>query len=120
MPKATKHKQATWTFIEFANSAEGQLRIARSGRTVPSLKAVAESDAFLDPNSRPATSRVFLDVIPAIRGVPIIETWADIEETAGEEIERAFFGDATVAEAIAAAQERTLKFFPARREKVRR
>ena len=51
-------------FIEFANSAEGQTIVAKSGRTVPSLKAVAESPAFLDPTAKPASNKVFLDVIP--------------------------------------------------------
>ena len=41
--------------------------IARTGRTVPSLRSVAESDAFLDPSQPPASSAVFLDTIPAIR-----------------------------------------------------
>ena len=64
MAAATENKDAAWTFIEFANSAEGQTIIAASGRTVPSLKAVAESPAFLDPNAKPARSDVFLNVHP--------------------------------------------------------
>ncbi|HET9223194.1 MAG TPA: extracellular solute-binding protein, partial [Roseiflexaceae bacterium] len=111
MPSVSKQKAATWPFIEFANSAEGQTIIAGSGRTVPSLKAVAESPAFLDPSVKPQNSRVFLDVIPYIRGVPVMETWVDIEDTVGKEIERAFYGEATVDEAIEAAYERTAEFF---------
>jgi multiple sugar transport system substrate-binding protein len=111
MPSVSKQKTATWAFIEFANSAEGQTIVARSGRTVPSLKAVAESPAFLDPSVKPQSSRVFLDVIPYIRGVPVMESWVDIEDTVGKEIERAFYGEATVDEAIEAANERTAEFF---------
>ena len=47
-------KEAAWRFIEFANSPAGQTIVARSGRTVPSLVAVAESNASLDPAARPA------------------------------------------------------------------
>ena len=42
-------KESAWTLIEFANSAEGQTLMAGTGRTVPSLRQVAESPAFLDP-----------------------------------------------------------------------
>jgi multiple sugar transport system substrate-binding protein len=49
---------------------------------VPSLKAVAESDAFLDPDARPRSSRVFLDQIETIRRVPTISTWPEIEDAA--------------------------------------
>lgn len=112
MAKATKNKDAAWKFIEFANSAEGQKIVAASGRTVPSLKAVAESPAFLDPNARPANSKVFLSGIPDIRAVPVMETWVDVEETVGEELERAFYGEATVDEMIATSTRRTAEYFP--------
>ncbi len=111
MPGASKNKAATWAFIEYANSSEGQALLAQSGRTVPSLKAVAESPAFLDPDTRPAHSQVFLDAIPSVRSVPVMETWVDIEETAGSEIERAFYGEATLDQAIEAANTRTREFF---------
>ena len=111
MPKANQHKEATWRFIEFANSAEGQTIIARSGRTVPSLKAVAESPAFMDPAAKPASNNVFLDVIPYIRGVPVMASWVDIESTVGEELERAYYGQIDVDEFVAVATERTRKYF---------
>jgi multiple sugar transport system substrate-binding protein len=82
MAKASKNKDAAWRFVEFANSPEGQRIVARSGRTVPSLKAVAQSDAFLDPRARPRNSRVFLDQIASIRRVPPISTWPEIEDAA--------------------------------------
>ena len=56
MARAGKAKDATWRFIEFANSPEGQQIVARTGRTVPSLKSVARSDAFLDPAAKPQSS----------------------------------------------------------------
>jgi multiple sugar transport system substrate-binding protein len=111
MPAASKNKAAAWAFVEFANSPAGQTTVAKSGRTVPSLRAVAESPAFLDPAAKPANSKVFLDVIPYIRGVPVMETWVDIEDTVGAELERAFYGEATVDQAIEAAGERTREFF---------
>lgn len=104
-------KDAAWRFIEFANSPQGQGIVARSGRTVPSLIAVAESAAFLDPAAKPFRSRVFLDTIPVLQMVPLISTWEEIEVTASEEIERAFYGDITAEEAAILARERTGEYF---------
>ena len=82
MTKASEEKDAAWKFVEFALGEEGQRIVARTGRTVPSLRKVAESHAFLDPNAKPRNSRVFLDAIPTIRRVPTISTWPEIEDAA--------------------------------------
>ncbi|CAG0934807.1 hypothetical protein TFLX_03677 [Thermoflexales bacterium] len=111
LTSATPDKDAAWKFIEFANSVEGQQIIAATGRTVPSLKSVAESAAFLDPNAKPASSQVFLDVIPALRALPVLNNWVDIEETANAELERAFYGTASVDDVIKAMVDRTTIFF---------
>ena len=103
MPKSATSKAASWAFIEFANSPEGQRIIAASGRTVPSLRAVAESGAFLEHAAKPRNSRVFLDAIPHIRAVPTMATWMDIEDVVGKELERAYYGRASVDEVIATA-----------------
>jgi len=80
LTRASKEKDAAWRFMEFALGARGQRITAASGRTVPSLIEVSRSDAFLDPNAKPASSRVFLDTIPFIRQVPSISTWPEIED----------------------------------------
>ncbi len=111
LPSASKNKDAAWVFIEFANSAEGQTIVAASGRTVPSLKAVANSPAFLDPNARPANNIVFLNTIPFMRALPVHANWAEIEDAAGEEIWRAFYGEADPYEALIRAVERSREIF---------
>jgi len=93
LPSASNNKDAAWAFIEFANSIEGQTVVAETGRTVPSLIAVANSPAFLDPNDKPANSQVFLEAIPYVRALPTHPNWADIEETASEELARGFYGE---------------------------
>lgn len=108
---AAQNKDAAWQFIEFANSAEGQTIIAATGRTVPSLKAVAESPAFLDPGKPPSRSAVWLDIIPTIQRVPLLAQWQEIESVADEEIERAFYGDITPLEAAQIATWRTEEYF---------
>jgi multiple sugar transport system substrate-binding protein len=111
MAAGTQDKDAAWTFIEFANSTQGQTIVARSGRTVPSLIEVASSAAFLDPDAKPANSAVWLDTIDTLRGVPVMAGWVDVEEFTGDELERALFGNASVDEAIDAMITRTLPFF---------
>jgi multiple sugar transport system substrate-binding protein len=80
MTKASRAKDAAWRFVEYALGPEGAAVVAETGRTVPSLRSVAESEAFLDPGKRPANSRVFLDGISTIRRLPTISTWPEIED----------------------------------------
>jgi multiple sugar transport system substrate-binding protein len=120
MPKAAKNKAETWAFIEYANSPDGQRTIAASGRTVPSLRQVAESPAFLDPGSRPRSSRVFLSEIPYIRAVPVTGGWADVEDLAGEELARAYYGRASVDDILATAVRRATGFFAPASETAKR
>lgn len=111
MSKGGQNKDAAWALIEYANSVEGQTILAKTGRTVPSLKAVANSPAFLDPSAKPKNSQIFLDEIPNIRTSPILVNWADIEEQANQQLDTAFYGGQTVDKAVAAIQDNTKDLF---------
>jgi multiple sugar transport system substrate-binding protein len=84
-------KEASWRFLEYALGPEGQAIAAGSGRTVPSLRSVAASDAFLDPGADPAHSEVFLEQIPTLRAVPVISTWPEIEDTTNALLEEGYY-----------------------------
>ena len=99
-------KGASWRFIEFALGPEGQRITAEAGRTVPSLRSVADSDAFLAPGALPEHSEVFLDQIPRLRAVPVVSTWAEIEDVANGILEEAYYGGG---EALEVAVELTLQ-----------
>ena len=114
MPKASRDKAAAWALIEFANSPDGQRTIATSGRTVPSLRGVAESRAFLDAGAKPRNSRAFLREIAHLHAVPVTPEWVDVEELAGEELARAYYGRASVDEVIATMHRRAAAVFKAR------
>jgi multiple sugar transport system substrate-binding protein len=115
--------EAALDFVAWAAGPEGQPIAAASGRTVPSLVAVAESAAFLGPSggvasgtpldrfSPPASSRVFLDTIPDIRRLPSTSTWPEVEEAFDTTIGRAFYGELTIDDAILLAQERAADAF---------
>lgn len=111
MAGKSKDKEAAWKFIEYANSVEGQEIVARSGRTAPSRRAVAESPSFLDPTQKPTHSQVWLDAVPTLHVVPIMPNWPAIEDIISKEIERAFYGQTSVAEAVAAASALTQPLF---------
>lgn len=111
MTVTSKDKDAAWTLIEYANSAVGQTIIAETGRTVPSLRAVAESPAFLSPMLKPASSKVWLDVVPYVRPVPILPFWPDIEEAVSAQLEAAYYGQITLDEALAAIKRETDRLF---------
>lgn len=108
---ASKNKDAAWSFIEYANAVEGQTIIAGTGRTVPSLIQVAESEAYLEPGAKPENSRAFLDAIDTMYRLPQQANWAEIEEICSEELARAFYGNATVKDAMLSAYDRTLPLF---------
>jgi multiple sugar transport system substrate-binding protein len=65
----------------------------------------------LEPSLPPASSHLFIDVIPVLHTLPIISTWPAIEETANQEIERAFYGQISVNEAAAIAVANTQQYF---------
>lgn len=91
MAKASEAKDAAYAFVEFAIGREGAAVLAKTGRTVPSLRELAESPAFLDPSQPPASAQVFLDQIPHIKRFPNIGAWNEIESKADVVIEEYFF-----------------------------
>jgi multiple sugar transport system substrate-binding protein len=111
MTKASGDKDAAWAFMEFALGPEGQRITARSGRTVPSLEAVAQSNDFLDPSLKPARSEVFLDGIPAIRRVPTISTWPEIEDAAEGILEQGLYRGVPADQVAKQLIERTTPMF---------
>jgi len=92
---------AAWAFVEFAGGPEGQRLLARGGRIVPSLKAVAESPDFLRPGVAPRSSQVFLDAIPKLRRLPNSRNWPRIEDAADLAFKRAFYSELTPPAALA-------------------
>lgn len=92
MTKASKVKDAAFRFVEFALGPEGAPILARTGRTVPSLRSVAESEAFLTPGIEPEHARVWLDQIPSIHRTPVLGTWAEIESKADAIVDEWYFG----------------------------
>jgi multiple sugar transport system substrate-binding protein len=111
LARASPRQDAAWRFVEFALGPEGQRIVAATGRTVPSLRAVAQSPAFLDPAARPRSSRVFLDGIAAIRRVPSISTWPEIEDATEGVLENALYRRSPVGAVVRELDEATRPLF---------
>ena len=111
MPADSTQHDAAFSFVEYALGPDGAPVIAETGRTVPSLRAVAESDAFLDPGQDPASSAVFLDTIPAIRQLPTISTWPEIEDVSNEILEAAREAGTPAVEVASQLDEATRELF---------
>ena len=101
------NEDAAWDWVEFALGPEGQEMLAGSGRSVPSLKAVAESPAFLDPGESPANSQVFLDALEFMHQLPVTENWTVVEQRTDDVLEQLYYGKLTYDEALARLAEET-------------
>ncbi|MBI4674909.1 MAG: sugar ABC transporter substrate-binding protein [Chloroflexi bacterium] len=106
----SKNKDAAWKLVEYIAGPQGQTALAKVGRNMPALQAVANSPAFLKSNP-PANNQVYLDMAPYVRPVPLMTTWLEVESAVNKEIKRAFYGDASVEEAAQAAVETTREYF---------
>jgi multiple sugar transport system substrate-binding protein len=83
---------AAWLWVEYALGKEGQEVLAASGRSVPSLKAVAESPAFLDPSASPANSQVFVDALSQMHQLPVTANWSEVESLTDDVLEELYYG----------------------------
>ncbi len=127
MSAASREPDAAWTFIEFAGSEPGQLLLAETGRTVPSMIEVSESPVFLQgiPISAcgdaclageepvaspvafegrpPANAQVYLDNIAVMRRLPTTSTWTEVEDAFNAEFGRSLYIEGFDVEAAAQA-----------------
>jgi multiple sugar transport system substrate-binding protein len=111
MTRGAGNKDAAWNFLEYAISAEGQKIIAATGRTVPSHIEVSTSAAFLGPAQPPRSAKVFLDAIPAVRALPAISTWPEIEDVTGGILENALYRGDRLDDVIRELDEQTRPLF---------
>ena len=102
---------AAWKFVEYIAGEEGQRLLAEGGRTVPSLKSVAESEAYLRRDLPPRNARAFLDALPGLQRLPNTERWPQIEDSATLAFKRAFYDELSVEDAIERIESETAGAF---------
>jgi multiple sugar transport system substrate-binding protein len=111
LTRGSRNKDAAWSFLEYAVSAEGQRIIAATGRTVPSHIGVSTSPAFLGPAQPPRSAKVFLDAIETVRALPAVSTWPEIEDVTGGILENALHRGDRLDEVIRQLDEQTRPLF---------
>jgi multiple sugar transport system substrate-binding protein len=87
-----ENADAAWAWVEYALGEQGQQVLAASGRSVPSLRAVAESPAFLAPTDPPANSKVFVDALSQMHQLPVTENWSEVESRADDILNELYYG----------------------------
>ena len=92
--------EEAWRFVEYAGGPEGQKLLARGGRIVPSLKAVAESPDFLRADAPPKNAQVFLNALEGLRRLPNTRNWPAVEDSATLAFKQAFYSELPVDQAI--------------------
>lgn len=104
-----RDSEAAWRFLEFAIGPVGQEILAQTGRIVPSLRSVAESDAFLGTGldklgtlgvTMPASPQVYLDAIAGVRRAPNLTTWPEVEDAFRVAFRRAFYVEMDIQAAL--------------------
>ena len=105
----SKHDNAdaAWKWVEYALSADGQQVLAASGRSVPSLKAVAESPLFLEPTDPPANSKVFIDALSQMHQLPVTKNWSEVEGLTDDVLEELYYGRISLDEGLERLAEET-------------
>ena len=103
--RTSQNRAAAAKFVAYAVGRQGQTLTALGGRTVPSLRSVATSPAFLSPARAPASSQVFLDAIPHLRHTPVTPSWPEVEDVIGTQLERAFEDGVPLDEVLVDIQE---------------
>lgn len=94
-------------FALFAAGPDGGQVLARSGRTVPALKELANSRAFLDPEQQPASAQVWLDVVDDLRRLPNVAAEDEAEEAADDLLQQYFAGKASLEDTVSEIRKAT-------------
>lgn len=105
--RSAKNPAAARAFARFAAGSQGATVLTRSGRTVPSLRSIADSPTFLDGTVKPLSSRVFLDQLPTVRVMPASPHWNDAEGAASDVLAQLFAGKKSIDQAIAEIRQRS-------------
>jgi multiple sugar transport system substrate-binding protein len=104
MVNMTKHSDEAWKFLKFECGPEGQKIIAESGLFAPTLKSVANSDAFLASHKAIQNAAVFNTAMDNAVSFPIGPAWDAMADRLGRNLDALWNGQSSAADALAAAE----------------
>ncbi len=107
--RETKHPEAAWRLVSFLTGREGQEATAHAGLAIPSMRPVAESEAFYRPRALEhlpfaVDPRPYLDSIRFARAIPHSRRWAEVDDRVRRGLEGVWNGTRRPREAIEAMQ----------------
>ncbi len=86
----TQSLPAAADFLVYLISAEAVARVTSAGYLVPANLEVAASTDFLQPDQRPAHAQVFNASIRAMRVLPLIDSYEDLEAAVAAPLQQLF------------------------------
>lgn len=87
--KSSEHKESAKKLVSYLSSKENIQKMTQSGLIVPARRDVAESIYFLD-GKKPASSRVFLNVIETSKPTPVSIHYKEILDNLKGQYEKLF------------------------------
>jgi multiple sugar transport system substrate-binding protein len=108
----SKLKEAAWEWIYFCCSEPGQQIVSGLGQAVPVIKALANTKAFLDPATKPASKQTFLDLMDGKllrlpgdkQGSPFMGYWREHGQVLDPMLDAVWRGKKTAADALKEAE----------------
>lgn len=86
--RQTRHPDKAFELLTFLCGYEGQRMQAELGLAIPSLRSVAESEAFHKDGDRPANSKLFLSLVEDARLAPLPRLNQQFDRAMGQHLSR--------------------------------
>lgn len=96
---AAKDKEAAWKVVRFYAGEEYARLLAKTAHDIPSIKAVAYSEEFLNPNLPPAGLKLILDSADYAMYPPTSDKWNVLIDAMGSVLDKYFKQEIPTAEA---------------------
>ncbi len=104
--KNSAHKEADWEFVKFLTSTETQLRWDKETGFMPVLESVGENPDYLKwVNETEPRMLPFVEGMAFAHARPATPLYNQISDTFSREIQKAYLGQVSPEEALAAAEE---------------
>ena len=90
--KGSKNPREAWEFVKYMSGEDAQMVDAAVPTALPTLKSVAFSPVWLEPDKLPKNRRIFLDALDYGRVMPLIERWSEMDAIVQREFDLLWAG----------------------------
>src|SRR5690606_19880078 len=96
----TKHPEEAWSFLKFLVGEPGQSRVTSLGLGVPTLKDIANSDAYLQQDTAPINHALFIEAMDYARVKPCFRGYDEWATLFGDGMYSVWLGEAELEETM--------------------